>query len=99
MVINSERVPRTYGKNCVQGNQWNEPKLNAQKQIYLIISHHYLNKSSVIACITKYENTYKRPFVACSEILNLASKAPDVMGLLGCYMAKVVIFFPLSNVY
>ncbi len=48
MVINSERVPRTYGKNCVQGNQCNEPKFNAQKQIYLIISHHYLNKFIVI---------------------------------------------------
>jgi hypothetical protein len=65
MVINSERVPKTYGKNYVKGNQCNEPKLNAQKQIYLIISHHYLNKSIVIACIAKYENTYKRPFVAC----------------------------------
>ncbi len=51
MVINSERVPRTYGKNCVQGNRCNEPKLNAQKQIYLIISHHYLKKSIVITCI------------------------------------------------
>lgn len=29
MVINSERVPRTYGKKRVQGNQCNKPKLNA----------------------------------------------------------------------
>ncbi len=72
MVINSERVRRTYGKKCVQGNQCNEPNLSAQKQIYLIISHHYLNKSIVIACIAKHENTYKRPFVHCSKILNLA---------------------------
>jgi len=59
MVINSERVPRTYGKNFVQGNQCNEPKLNAQKQMYLIINHHYLNKSVLITCIAKYENTNK----------------------------------------
>jgi hypothetical protein len=61
MVINFERVPRTYGKNCVQGNQCKEQKLNAQKHIYLIISHHYLNRSILIACIAKYENTYKGP--------------------------------------